>query len=265
MNKIKVSHECPLEVMEISRVFNDYDYLLPHLLDKHPQYLSYFLKSKELNRYIVMDNSLHELGQAYDTERLLYWINVLKPNEFIVPDVWEDKNKTVRNAKEWANIDLPSSVTKVAVAQGKSITDLATCIETFKTLGYEKYALSYGADFYNHVGTYHPNIYISKMFGRIHTVYTLQQMGVICNTDRVHLLGCYLPQEFIHYKGMPFLESIDTSNPIMAALDNIDYEDFGLDEKPGLKIDEVMALPKDQINYYKIISNTDKFRTINHL
>ncbi len=37
-----------------------------------------------------MDNSLHELGEAYSTDRLMYWVNKLEPNEFIVPDVWED-------------------------------------------------------------------------------------------------------------------------------------------------------------------------------
>ncbi len=34
-----------------------------------------------------MDNSLHELGEAYDHKRLLHWVKELEPNEFIVPDV----------------------------------------------------------------------------------------------------------------------------------------------------------------------------------
>ena len=33
-----------------------------------------------MGRYIVMDNSLHELGEAYNTERLMYWINELTPD-----------------------------------------------------------------------------------------------------------------------------------------------------------------------------------------
>ena len=43
---------------------------------------------KKQGRYIIMDNSLHELGKAYNHERLLHWITELEPNEFIVPDVW---------------------------------------------------------------------------------------------------------------------------------------------------------------------------------
>jgi hypothetical protein len=46
-----------------------------------------------------MDNSLHELGHAYDSDRLIHWINELEPDEFIVPDVWEDRDASVVNAR----------------------------------------------------------------------------------------------------------------------------------------------------------------------
>ena len=62
-----------------------------------------------------MDNSLHELGEVYDTKRLLNWVNELEPNEFIVPDVWENANASVRNAKTSASIELPEGVEKLAV------------------------------------------------------------------------------------------------------------------------------------------------------
>ena len=57
-----------------------------------------------MGRYIIMDNSLHELGEAYDTDRLLYWVNELKPDEFIVPDVWEDYEESVVNAIDFIGI-----------------------------------------------------------------------------------------------------------------------------------------------------------------
>ena len=84
---IKVSHETPLCLLNDSKNFNDYDYCLPHLLDEEDGYEEYFRQAKEEGRYIIMDNSLHELGEAYDTARLMFWINELRPNEFIVPDV----------------------------------------------------------------------------------------------------------------------------------------------------------------------------------
>ena len=96
---MKVSHEVPLCLLEDSKKFNDYDYILPHLLDEEPAYLDYFLKAKAEGRYIIMDNSLHELGEAYNHERLLHWIHEIQPNEFIVPDVWEDMVESVCNAE----------------------------------------------------------------------------------------------------------------------------------------------------------------------
>ena len=81
---VKVSHEVPICLLNKSRDFNDYDYCLPHLLDKNLEYEEYFRDAREKGRYIIMDNSLHELGKAYKTERLVHWIEELKPNEFIV-------------------------------------------------------------------------------------------------------------------------------------------------------------------------------------
>jgi len=120
MKKTKVSHEVPFCLLTKSREFNDYDYCLPHLMDENEEYRTFFFNSKNVARYIVMDNSLHELGEAYDTDRLMYWIKKLEPNEFIVPDVWEDYTASVRNAKLWSQIELPEGVMKVAVVQAKS-------------------------------------------------------------------------------------------------------------------------------------------------
>ena len=51
---MKVSHEVPLALLEMSKSFNDYDYCLPHLLDKYEKYKEYFLKARKQGRYIVM-------------------------------------------------------------------------------------------------------------------------------------------------------------------------------------------------------------------
>ncbi len=53
-----------------------------------------------------------------------------------------------------------------------------------------------------------------------------------CALTTGYKLGCQVPQEFSWYKDMPFIETIDTSNPIMATLDGIQYGHNGLTEKP---------------------------------
>ena len=261
---IKVSHETPLCLLEDSRKFNDYDYCLPHLLDQEPGYQDYFLTSKAQGRYIIMDNSLHELGHAYDSDRLMYWIEQLKPNEFIVPDVWEDRDKSVVNARKWAQIDLPQEVTKVAVVQAQTIHEASTCYQTYKDLGYEKIAFSYGASYYNDVVP-HPNRDLGKALGRLSVISALYKTKVIHQNDRIHLLGCAVPQEFGWYNGFNCIESIDTSNPVMAALEEMWYTEAGLDRKPKANMNDYFYMLEDQVNWDYLLNNLYKFRDINNL
>jgi len=234
---MKISHEVPICLLEDSLDFNDYQYCLPHLLDQDEDYKNFFYKVKQEGVYTIMDNSLHELGHAYDRSRLLYWINELKPNEFIIPDVWQDTNASIVNAREWVQVKLPKGVTKVAVVQAQNFLDAVVCYQTYKDLGYEKIAFSYGVEYYlDHSN--HPNQNLAKALGRIEVVSRMYNMGLIQPNDRVHLLGCQVPQEFSWYKNADFIETIDTSNPIMATIDGIQYGRNGLLEKPKANMND---------------------------
>ena len=262
---MKVSHEIPFAYLEQSLKFNDYDYLLPHLYDEYTEYREFFNRENHRQRrHIVMDNSLHELGVPYSKGRMLSIIEHVKPDEFIVPDAWEDAVKSMRQAKEWSFIELPEGVEKVAVVQGKSFSDVVKCYQTYKWLGYNKIAFSYGASYYNDICK-HPNKDWGRAIGRLAVISDMIDMGLIGNTDRIHLLGCSLPQEFLYYKDIKQIESIDTSNPVMAAFDGTIYNHWGLDSKPKTKIDEVMNGEFDSDIYSKIEYNTTQFKRINAL
>ena len=259
---MRVSHEIPIAYLEASLEFNQYDYLLPHLYDEYEGYREFFNTNKD--RYVIMDNSLHELGVPYSKGRMISIIEDIKPNEFIVPDAWEDAVTSMRQAKEWSFIELPEGVEKVAVVQGKSLHDVIKCYQTYKFLGYKKIAFSYGASYYNDIFP-HPNKDIGKALGRQLVISKMIDMGLIGNTDRIHLLGCSLPQEFLYYQDIKQIESIDTSNPVMAAFDGDIYNHWGLNSKPKTKIDEVMNKEYDSDIYNKIEYNTTQFKRINAL
>ena len=261
---IKISHETPLCLLEDSKHFNDYDYCLPHLLDEEKGYEEYFRQVKKEGRYIIMDNSLHELGEAYNNDRLMYWINELEPDEFIVPDVWEQRNASVVNARKWSQIILPKNTTKVAVVQAQTIHEAATCYQTYKDLGYAKIAFSYGASYYNDVIP-HPNLDLGKALGRLSVISALYKTKVISQNDKIHLLGCAVPQEFGWYKGFDCIESIDTSNPVMAALEGTRYNLSGLDKKPKANMNDYFYMLDEQINWDLLTDNLNRFRTINDL
>jgi hypothetical protein len=258
---IKVSHEVPLCLLDESLKFNDYDYCLPHLMDENEEYKQFFLKSKESGRHIMMDNSLHELGVPYSEDRLMYWLQVLQPQEFFVADYWEDKTQSIVSAKKWAQIQYGfPKITFIAVVQGKSYAEALECYQTYKDLGYKKIAFSYGASYYNEICP-HPNKNLGKALGRIQVISQLYSDRIISSKDKLHLLGCASPFEFSWYDGIPFIESIDTSNPIMATLDGTKYKGYGLMYKPKSCMNDNFNIDKKDIDLKILNYNIEKFRS----
>ena len=262
MRHMKVSHEVPRCLLLASQEFNDYDYCLPHLLDQDEEYKKYFFDAKKSGRYIVMDNSLHELGEAYNWDRLKHWLYKLEPNEFIIPDAWMDYSQTHVYAKYWKQIPMPEGCTAVVVAQGKNYADARKSFRALKGLGYKKIAISYGATWYDDLN-FHPNTALRRALGRLTFVSKLVEEGEIDDYDRIHLLGCYVPQEFGWYRGFKFIESIDTSNPVMAALEGTMYDESGLTEKPKANMNDHFNVKFTDIKYEDILHNTTLFREIN--
>ena len=256
-----VSHEVPRCLLTASPEFNSYDYLLPHLLDQDEEYLQYFRDAKKKGRYIIMDNSLHELGEAYDHKRLRYWINELEPDEFIVPDVWMECQKTAAQAKYWKQFTYPDNTKLTAVIQGSNKNEAYLCANLLQNLGYKKLCVSYGATWYNDFFP-HTNPDMGKALGRVRFVQGLLQLRQMKDI-KFHLLGCSIPQEFGWYDNHPQIESIDTSNPIMAALDGIIYTEQGLITKPKANMNDNFEIDFMDVDYETILYNTILFREMN--
>ena len=263
MNKIKVSHELPLCLLPYSEHINDYEYILVHLLDKYPSYLEHMLKAKEKGTFIIMDNSAHELKEPYSDEKLFEWVNIIKPNIFIVPDYIEDKTRSSVKAKEWANVILPAGVEKMAVVQATSFADALESYTLYKDLGYKYISFPYGSNYYTELSN-HPNKDFAKAIGRNIVVSKLYKLGVISDTDRIHLLGCSIPNEFFLYQNMSFIKSVDTSNPIASAFEGIEYDINGLSVKPKIKIDEIMEMELSKETLKTVLINSFRFRRINN-
>ena len=260
---MKVSHEVPRCLLTASTEFNDYDYCLPHLLDQDEEYKQYFIDARDKGRYVIMDNSLHELGEAYDFDRLRYWVNELKPNEFMVPDVWMDCHQTAAQAKYWLQFKFPKKTKKIAVIQGEDKNQAYLCASLLEGLGYDKLCVSYGATWYNDFFP-HSNPDMGKALGRVRFVQGLLNLKQLKDV-KLHLLGCSIPQEFGWYDNNPRIESIDTSNPVMSALEGNWYDDNGLNNKPKANMNDYFDIDFKVVDYLNIIHNTTKFREINNI
>jgi len=258
---IKISHEVPACLLEESLNFNDYDYALPHLLESNEKYRNFFLKSKESGREIYLDNSLHELGYAMDNKTLLKWIEILEPSNFFVPDVWENKTQSTIKAREWSKINTPENTTKIAVVQAQSLNDAILCVRTYVDLGYKKIAFSYGANYYSDISS-HPNKSISKALGRVQVLSEIQNCNILTPSHKIHLLGTACPVEFTLYKDIKGIESIDTSNPIMAAIENIKYSNVGIYDKPKANLNNFFDIPKEKIDMDLVTHNVNIFKSL---
>ena len=101
------------------------------------------------------------------------------------------------------------------------------------------------------------------MMGRIQLVNFMSEL-FDRNNIYVHLLGCSLPQEFMYYKGYDFIQSVDTSNPILLGAKQELYSELGMLHKPKETMKDFFdkdVMPN--INY--IHDNVKMFRNIVNL
>ena len=252
---IKVSHESPLCLLEHSLTYNSFDYALVHLLDKFPTYHNFFKQSLMQNREVLLDNSIFELGTAFDSKLFADWVTKLSPTYYIVPDVLEASEATMHSFMDFneAYTDLPGL--KIGAVQGRTYQEITDCYK-FMVDCADYVAISFDFSYYQLTGKGH-NKHEKMMSGRQRLIQNLIDDGTWCWERPVHLLGCSLPQEFNYYvkENIYNIRSLDTSNPVMAGVTGLKYSgDLGLKTKPvGLLADnleiDLNQDQKDLINY----------------
>jgi hypothetical protein len=258
---MKVSHELPIELLHYSYQWNDIDYCLPHLIDKYDRYRLFFQKARLDQRFIIMDNGLFE-NVKHTTEDLLSKINLIHPDIFIVPDEWNDSNTTLRNAKHWMlnyKDKLPEGTNLMAVCQGKDMGGLISTYQTLVDIGYKHIAFNHSSIAYTEFYPQHKPVY-AQMLGRIELIRMLIEKDTARKDVYHHLLGCSLPQEFMAYTKFDWINSVDTSNPIIVGSEGVRYGDNGIDYKPKTKIEELFDVNLED-KMEDIIFNINKFKS----
>ncbi len=122
-----VSHETPVSFLETSRRYNDYDYALVHLFETNPEYYSFFKASKTLGREVLLDNSIFELGEAFDTKKFVKYVKELEPTYYVVPDVLENSQATMSSFHKFDLEYRELSGIKIGVVQSKTYQDIVDC------------------------------------------------------------------------------------------------------------------------------------------
>tara|TARA_R110000796_G_scaffold155006_2_gene271698 strand:- start:130 stop:936 length:807 start_codon:yes stop_codon:yes gene_type:complete len=258
---IRIAHESPKSIFNEVQKYTDYDYCLVHLLDEDPEYFTQFEAAIRQGREVILDNSIFELEEAFDADKFATWINLLKPEWYIVPDALEDTKKTMSQMADW-NLRYADKAygKKIGVVQGKTYKQIRNCYEYMdKIANVDMIAISFDYSYYTETCP-HPNKYVSWMLGRVKLLGDLVKDGII-NTDKPHhLLGCGLPQEFSFYKNSNYdwIYSLDTSNPVVHGLKGISYGSDGLWDKERQKLHELINYDVEDTNM--ILNNIQKFK-----
>lgn len=258
-----ISHEVPISLLPKSLDFNDYNYCLVHLLETHPSYKIFYKQSRVHNKELLLDNSIFELGKAFDADKFAGYVEELNPTYYVIPDSLENYEETITNYKAFVNKYKTLNGAKIGVVQGKTYKELVDCYK-FMVDNADYLAFSFDMSLYQAIGL--GNTKLEKQCsGRQRFINMLVEDSIIDWSKPHHLLGCSLAIEFKWYRehGMTFIRSCDTSNPIVSGIEGLYYNGtFGMQVKPTTKLIEYIDLKVDDIQWFRIEHNVKYFRQI---
>lgn len=271
---MKIAHEAPLAIMPLVRTYTDYDYALVHLFEDEEigkPYFDFFAESLNQGRRVILDNSIFELGTAFEPLKFIDWVKKLLPTEYIIPDVFRNSEATLQKVDEWFSIleesnsmDILENCKAIAVVQGNSFED---CVDCYKKLLSDKriYKIAIPFDFpWYQEWTGLTNKELAFMEGRKRFMERLGRYNRPSTFKPFHLLGCALPQEFEFYNHTPWLknmiETLDTSNPVLHGFLGIKYSINGLVEKNPTKMFTIMKEHSNLEQWSKIMYNIGMFK-----
>ena len=265
---MKVSHESPISILSESRKYNDFDYALVHLFEQYPEYYSFFKSARDIyNREVLLDNSIFELGKAFDSEKFYQAALDIKPNMFIVPDVLEDADRTVES---WQAFESKTDAIKssfytkaIGAVQGKTWKDLVDCYK-FMVDSADMIAISFDYSYYQTTG-YGRTEWERYCSGRQRFIIDLINSNIWDWSKPHHLLGCSLAKEFRFYvdRNIYNIVSCDTSNPIVCAIFGLKYDaDYGLSNKPTAKLADLITSKISPEQLELVNYNTAMFKKI---
>lgn len=258
---MKIAHEAPISIFPTVQRMTDYDYALVHLFETNMLYYRQFKDAVINGREVILDNSIFELGTAFSGDTYFNWIEKLQPTWYIIPDVLEDVLGTMRSADRWLSKYSVTKSKSIGVVQGKTYNEIVNCYNDIAPR-VDKVAISFDYSYYiESTKDLKPiNKYAAWMLGRQKLLSDLLNDGIIDINKPHHLLGCGLPQEFIAYKDYKWIDSVDTSNPIVHGLNGIAYKPTGLDDKISTKLIEYMSEEVTDLQLDIIKGNIEQFR-----
>lgn len=255
---IKTFHEAPVSIFHNVQKMTNGDYALVNLFQECPEYYALMHEAVKVGREVILDNGVFELGAAFDSKVFAQWVEQLQPTYYIVPDVLEDGPATVERFMEFYDNykNLPGKI--LGVAQGKTPKEFIHCYQALEPYC-DKIGMSFDCSWYRKYSK-SSNPWVQLMEGRQHIIQFMSDMGYINKEKPHHLLGVALPQDMEFYRDIPWIDSVDTSNPVVHGLKGIEYSHVGLANKETQKLYTLINAEVTEEQYQTIMYNITMFR-----
>lgn len=243
---MKVTHESPKALLNKSLEYNDFEYCLLPLALKDKEYLDFYKNSLKNGRRVILDNGLWE-GHVPNQEEYLNFIIEHGFIEIIPIDRWQDTKFTIESAKNTRKQldDLGHPEIKLAsVVHGNNVGEYAECyIELSKISDTICFPMELE----------HNN------FSRSEVIYKLRPY--INYKIKHHILGINNPLELLQLKKISWIDSIDTSSPVLHGMIGVGYSrEKGLEKKSSIKMIDIYNNQVEEDTYKLILRNIKIFR-----
>lgn len=257
---IKTYHEAPKSIFKKVQSMTDGDYALVNLFDDKEYYQQFDPKHRD----VILDNGVFELGTAFDSDVFAAWVEKLQPTWYIVPDVLEDGEATIARFMDFINKyrGLPGKI--IGVAQGKNYDDYVKCYKAIEPYC-DKIGMSFDCSWYRE-DMKSDNPWVQLAGGRTRNLLRMDEAGIINRRKPHHMLGVALPQEMLTYRLLQkdgtfgWIDSVDTSNPVVHGLKGIAYDSTGLLSKESQKLYTMINAEVTPEQMHTIEHNIRQFR-----
>jgi len=197
-----------------------YHMALTHLVESDPVYRDEYIRTAlRRKNFIIMDNSLIELGGAVDIDRVLSAALTVGAKEIVLPDVFQNGAETVKLATESISAlkqnKAAGTMRTMAVCHGNNIQEVIASFSALNNL----YSL-------NTIGI--PKVLDRTIpGGRITVMRALSNAHLLGKKD-IHFLGAGSMDELIQISGTPKLlrqiRSLDTVLPAQLAVCGLTFD-----------------------------------------
>jgi hypothetical protein len=266
-------------MMDKNLELNDFDFVLFHLYQSNKTYREYYQKMRKEHpeRLMILDNSAYEFfvkGEKLDMLQFKNTIKELKPDYYILPDVLQDKEKTLHGVREFLKcyVDKDMVSKPLAVAQGNTSMELVECFQEYLLLGIDYVGVPFHLEFYKNISVeddilfeFGVNYEVKSMFlysedykyatGRVQWVRDHETL--LKRFGKVHMLGSHCPLEKMFYHDF---YSMDTGYPV-----KLGYEKKLLgseSHKPASIIDDFIDEELPDTKKFCIETNIKTFRDL---